>query len=393
MSEVLLDWYRAERGRIYSRSSARPGAILMGGMIWGEKYLDRFARWCVPSLLAPENIAALAHRARMVIYTTLGDGEGLCKITRVLEACGIEVEFHALPVDHGQFKVQFLLAAVQRALLARAAHDMMGFHPLFPDHTYSARFAPNLVRLSTEHQAIAQMTISGQLETAAAPLNSYRSKDGILSIPARDLGSIANAHFHQQTKPFVLNDLAGGEMTPTPYFVWRLADRLIVHCCHMNPEFMSAAVCQSVPEPNKNTIVGALDCSLPYVFPEAWYTPTLDDEMTCIEFSDNDKPKREPSTLDLMTDLAWHVMRFGDDYMPYLRRRSVIPLHPHEGNVVDEKAADAQFYSIVASMIQVRERMALESIQQRSKEIGWLKPHEALPYSRFKAAQRKAALI
>lgn len=392
MSEVLLDWYKAERARIYSRSSARPGAILMGGMIWGEKYLDRFARWCVPSLLAPENVAALAGQTRIVIYTTPADTDGLCKITRPLESCGIEIEFHALPIDHGKLKVQFLLAAVQRALLARAAHDMMGFHPLFPDHTYSARFMPNLVGLTGEHQAIAQMTISGQLETAAADLNAHRS-NGILKIPARDLGSIANAHFHQQTKPFVLNDLPPGQMAPTPYFVWRLADRLIIHCCHMNPEWMSPQVCQNVPEPNASTIVGALDCSLPYVFPEQWFTPGLEHEMTCIEFSDADKPKRTSGPIEDMTDLAWHVMRFGNDYEPFLCRQSVIPLHPHDGNVVTEADVNIQFDEILRYMLSHRRRMAEESIQQRAKEIGWLKPHEALPYSRFKQAQRRAALL
>lgn len=392
MTQGLLDWYRAERSRIYSRSSARPGAILIGGMIWGEKYLDRLARWCGPSLLAPQNIGALAGQARMVIYTIPACVEGLIKILRPFEACGVEIEFQRLPDGHDQIKTQFLLGAVQRALIARASHDMMGYHHLFPDHSYSDRFVPNLVRLTGEHSAIAQIQISSQIETAAADLEAHRS-NGILAINARDLGTIAHAHHHQQQKPFIMNDLPSGQMTPTPYFLWRLADRLIIRCPHQNPEWMSPQVCQSVPEPNKSTIVGALDCSLPYVFPEQWYTPTLEDEMTCIEFSDDTKPKRTAGPLQDMTDLAWHVMRFGDDYLPLLQRPSVIPLHPHEKNAMTEDQADQQFRYILAYMLEERRRMAEESIQQRAKEIGWLKPGEVSPHSRFKEAQRRAALL
>lgn len=395
MSDVLFEWYKTERARIFSRSQERPGTLLLGGMIWGDKYLDRFARWSVPSLLAPLNSAALSFmRARIVIYTTSASRDRLHTILRPLQACGLSIELIDMPVDLVKIKSQFLLGAVHRALVTQAAHDQMGLHPIYADHTYSNQFMANLLRLVVEggHQAIAQMTISGQIETAAADLELHRRND-ILDIPARDLGTIAHNHFHQQTKPFVINDLPEGQMTPTPYFVWRLPDRLIVHCCHMNPEYLSAQVCQNVPDPNVSTIVAPLDTSLPYIFPEQWFTPGLEHEMTCIEFSDEDKPKRTSGPLEDMTDLAWHVMRFGDDYMPFLRRRSVLPIHPQRDNIVDEAHVDERFNEILTYMLAQRRRMAEESIQQRSKEIGWLKPHEALPYSRFKQAQRRAALL
>lgn len=392
MTQGLLDWFKAERAcTTRPAMTPRPGGILFGGMVWGGKYLDRLERYCVPSLLDPGNIAPLAGRSRLVLYTVPSDVDRLKAILSPFHACGIDVQLRALPGGHDKVRTQSLLATVQRVLLAEAGAEGMGFHPFLADHVYNKDFMTNLSRLGKDHSAIAQMTISGQIETAAAELDHYRD-DGILAIPARDLGTIAHDHMHQQTKPFVINDLSPGLMTPTPYFVWRLADRLVIHCPHMNPEWMSPEVCRAVPEPNRNTIVGAMDCSLPYLFPEKWYTPTLEDGMTCIEFSDATKPERTAGPIEDMTDLAWHIMRFNDDYLPFLARRSVLPLHPHDRNVVDERDAARQFARIVTYMRMNRQRMAEESIQQRAKELGWLKPGEESPHSRFKAAQKRAAL-
>lgn len=393
MTQGLLDWYKAERSR--TDRTALPshlGGILLGGMVWGEKYLNRLEGYCVPSLLAPGNLGPLSGRSRLVIYTVPGDVERLKSILKPLDEAGVDVELRPLPGNHDKVRTQSLLATVQRILLADAAADGMGMHPFFPDHVYSARFLTNLSRLAKDHAAIAQMTISGQIETAAADLDKHRVS-GVLSISARDLGTIAHDHMHQQTKPFVINDLPPGQMTPTPYFVWRLADRLIIHCPHMNPEWIGPGVCKGVAEPNRYTVVGALDCSLPYIFPEKWHTPALPDEMTCIEFSDRTKPERTSGPIEDMTDLAWHVMRFRLDYMPYLRRRSVLPIAPHNRNTVTEGRADMQLETVIAYMLANRQRMALESIDQRSREIGWLKPGEVSPHSRFKEAQRRAALL
>lgn len=392
MTQGLLDWFKAERSRTdRTPLPAHPGGILLAGMVWGEKYLDRLEQWCVPSLLAPDNIAPLRGRSRLVIYTVPADGERLKAILKPLDEAGVDVELRPLPGQHDKVRTQSLLATVQRILLADAAADGMGVHPFFADHTYSARFFTNLSRLAKDHQAIAQMTISGQIETAAEYLAKHRV-NGVLSISARDLGTIAHDHMHQQTRPFVINDLPEGQMTPTPYFVWRLKDRLIIHCPHMNPEWIGPEVCKAVPEPNRNTVVGALDCSLPYIFPEKWHTPSIEDEMACIEFSDATKPERTSGPLEDMTDLAWHIMRFNDDYLPFLRRRSVLPIDPGKRNIVTEEHADLHFDVILRYMLANRRRMAEESIQQRAKELGWLKPGEPHPHSRFKEAQRRAAL-
>lgn len=370
MSEVLLDWYREERARIYSRSASRAGDLLIGTQVWDKKYLDRFARYLVPTMMAPANLAALSGRARMLIYTRAHEVEDVWKIVRILEANGIEIEVAMMP-PLGDVKAQMVLGTIHSAMMTAAGHWMMGLHATYADHLYSERYFPNLFRLIEKHpQGICHYSLSCQLEGAAPAIEKFRS-NGSLAIPAADLGTLAFQHQHQQTKPFIVNDLAPGRMSPTAYLVWRGMDRLWLHCPHTNPVYLSPIDCLSLRTPNVKTVVAALDLRCPYVFSRAPYVPTIEDNMQVIEVSDVSKEERTDASWEEFAKLTWAVMRWRDDFLPFWTRPSVLAIREHDKPYVEEEEARRQFAAIFDRLMADRERLCLECVQEAGFQNGW----------------------
>lgn len=377
MTQILLDWYKAERARIYSRSQARPGDLLIGTQVWGEKFLDSMARYMVPTMLAPANIATLAGRARMLIYTRPHEVEAVWQIVRPLEACGVEIEIAIAPPLHmaGTDKLELsniVLGAIHCAMMAAAGHWMMGLHPTYADHVYSDMWFRNFFRVLEEHpEGVAQYSITGQIETAKPELEVFR-QPGFLAVPALDLGDITFRHHHQQQRPFVLNDLPPGRMSPTSFLVWRGKDRIWLQSPHMNPLYLNAVDCLSLRPPTKFTVQAPLDTRGPYVFGRMPYVPTVDDEMESIEMADVSKPKRVDSTFEDFAQLTHMVMRWCDDYMPFWRRRSVLRIREHDLPYVDEAEVERQFTEISARLMAMRDRLATKSLQEKKTELGWI---------------------
>ena len=66
---LMLPWFNDEITEIYSREPVEANdGLMMGCPVWGEQYIDRLAAYTIPTLMSPDNLAALKGRGRLVLY-------------------------------------------------------------------------------------------------------------------------------------------------------------------------------------------------------------------------------------------------------------------------------------------------------------------------------------
>jgi hypothetical protein len=270
-----------------------PG-ILLGAAVWGQTYIDRLATLCMPSLLAPANIEALrSMNARVMLITVKSDFTPLWRAVAPLERAGVPVQFDYIPKELltgplTSHKFQ-ALGTMQNLTLQKAGWIGMGYHMLMPDHVYSERYFAALADMIANDDRIAQGAvahgaISGNLLTAGAELDRYRS-DGALCIPARTLGDIGFRHMHRQTQAVLQNGRASDDLPKSNIMVWRARNALHIAGPHGNPAWISPRLCRDAPVVAPTT----LDAELPNLMPEGYAIPAPDSGMVCIELSDDAK--------------------------------------------------------------------------------------------------------
>lgn len=353
---VLEGWFGSEIARLYNEwADPAPGQLLLGCPVWGQKYVDRFAHYCLPTLMSPRNAAALKGRTRLLIYT---DTESLSQVwayTRGLEAHGIRVRLVLISPEvmrhvpkageklqdgdqRGLYKY-WVLGVIGNALAQVAWRDQMGMHVLHPDHLYAPTYFENLFRLSEKYDGICQTGISANIVTAASEIERYRVMEegphkGVLIIPDRDLGDIGFRHLHKQTRGSLMNNARiPNDMPHSHFLAWQGRDKLVLHCCHMNAAWMRF----DHDKPPRTRIPATLDAELPAFMQPDFYVPTIDDGMTFIEVSDDDKLAEE-ELVDLPTFVrrCWSHVRFQRDWMPWFVRPCEVPIHPQNTYLEDE---------------------------------------------------------
>jgi hypothetical protein len=269
---IIGAWYAEQRWK-WKPGRDQRGGLMLGAVIWGRWYLDVFTDYGLPTILAPENVAALQD-STIALYTDEAGRERLEVTMMAARDAGIDVELHTLPAEIiAAHERPFLpLAAAQQLLVTRAARAGMAFHQLAPDHEYSARYFPNLKRLGRIHRNIAH----GGLNVACPPiraLEAYRSADGSLAIPARALATIGWDH----ATMCPMNGTSPDRMPDEHYQVSRARDRVMLFNCYANPAYMPPEVCKKLDVPNMTT--GTLDCHTMGLFRGDFYVPGVEDDM------------------------------------------------------------------------------------------------------------------
>lgn len=304
-------WYQVERACIV-KAKRRP-RLMLGAVIWGQWYLDVFATYGLPSILAPENVAALQD-ACITIYTNAASRERLDAILQPARDAGIEVELLEIPdeVLAASDRPFLALAAAQQLLVTRAARGKMAFHQLAPDHGYSNRYFPNLKRLGKLHGNVAH----GGLNVDRPPLpdlEAYR-KGGALVVPARDLATIGWDH----TVMCTMNGTTPEKMPDEHYQVWRARDRVMLFNVYANPAYMPAEVCSLLDTENMTT--GTLDCHTKSLFRSAFYAPQAGDDMAFVSIDRNTQPAANYTTMDKFLARCWAEISGQSDLMFYYLR-------------------------------------------------------------------------
>lgn len=364
---VLEGWFGDEMSEINGRLAPPGTGLLMGAPIWGQHYVDRFAWYCLPSLLAPQNLAALRDNCRLVLFTDRASWAPLWNVLRGLEhGTGIEVILREIPqpVMDGIYNQQgspvdnkyWALGVAGQLCLQMAGRANMAFHMLAPDHVYAATYFENLFRIADGgYEAIAQPGISASLtQELHAELYTYKQEDGSLAIPDRDLGTMGWRHLHPQTQENMITDKTIPDNLPLSHlWVWQGEDRLYLSSCHMNAAYLSPRLCAIAP----TRIPATIDAELPAFFPEKFYVPKADDGLTFIELSDASKPHdARKGNLEAFVAACCEKTAFQEDWAPFTREVYEIPIHPQE-TFVDEAKIRHQHAWLLAQLQDERPTM------------------------------------
>jgi hypothetical protein len=368
IAKRLQPWFGEEIEALYSLPPYKAKGVLMGTAVWGKEYIERFALYCLPSIGSPANLAALAGRCRIVLYCEAAAKPVLFRLTRWLARAEIDVQFISIPDWVMELTADFeqrffVLGCTQNLLAHQAGRAGLGFHMLMPDHVYGQSYFANLMRLSEQHQAIAQAGVSTRIATAADELEKYRDPaSGALNVPDLALGDIAATCMHPESRMHLMNKATIPEKMPKSHrLIWQGKDHVRIHSCHVNAAWLAPHLVRDAPIAFTST----MDCLLPEYVPGAeFYTPAIDDGMAYIEISSDKKPTLSTMVgADEMAEWVWNQVSFSTDFFPYFHRPMLLPTSPNaEGMEADE--IDRQ-YKQVLSLLDERKAGMMEAFLQR----------------------------
>lgn len=273
---ALDAWYKAER-----RAFGGP-RLMLGGVLYGDTFMDIFAHYCLPTILSEANCAALrAQDATIALYT---DKESRPRLGRIMDRAairGLRVMVLVMPSEVMAPSVGLFLrlSVAQSLLVQRAAGAGMAFHMLMPDQVYSQTYFPSLERLGVRNV----FNPGPKVDYAAATpdLEAYRQPDGTLDIPSAALGDIGWRH----TIMCAMNDGAIPDRLPADHcHLWRARDRMMFFSPYGNTAYMTPQTCAAMDQ--GATPTGTLDCHARRLFGAEFYAPTVDDDMVYIGLSD-----------------------------------------------------------------------------------------------------------
>lgn len=369
---VLVGWFRTCMTRLWGGVPWPGTGMVMACPLWGDDYVDRFGKYCLPSILSPRNLAALKNRCRIVIFSDARSTPRIMQMLDYLEVHGIKVIFWEIPQPVmeklAKNRRYWLLGAVQNLAVQMCRRWGMGLHMLQPDHVYCDGYFENLFAIQGNADCIVQTSISADLEPAARDLGKYVNSDMELVVPPRDLGTIGYRHLHKQMKMYAMNNCSLPDKMPNSHYMfWQARDKLMIYCCHMNPAWLSPEICALVPVPQEpGAIASTLDTRLPFMATGRLYIPGPDDGMVFIELSDGDK-QASPEFVDALQfcGTAWRQVFFFDDFLPYFEQVCEVPIHPQK-KFVKEADIIRQHREVMDLMVNRKGEAAIYSWQRMS---------------------------
>lgn len=381
--QELAKWFSAEMDALYEDfpfGHIHDG-VLMGCPVWGKEYRERFERYCLPSLFAPENLAALSGRCRLVLFS---EGEGrahLLRMLKPLEAHGIDFVLRTIPAEvikhDREIESYPILGCVQNILIQMAGRYQMALHVPQPDHLYPERYAPNMFRLGQQWEAVVQCGLCLDIDSAGEEIEGYRTADKELIISSDALGDMAWRHLHRRMRMLVVNDAPAGKMPHSHFLLYKGRDRLRIHSPHMNPVWLSPWLCLKAEMPrNPKDLIATIDTRLPGLIDK---TPTYivqpEDEMMIAEVST--KAKSAPNKyvdFDTFSMTAWKQIGFSGSFQPFFDAGVEIAIAPQD-TFWGQDAIEAHHRDTIERMLALKPIQGLEAYQ---KLVGTWKPKEAL---------------
>lgn len=357
---ALKRWLIRDMARLYgdgdrAHTQEMPH-LLMACPLWGERYVERFRTWCLPSILAPQNQAALLLRARIVLFTDPDTLLDLCDLRPTLERHGIDLRLWEIPADvvdglnRGENKY-FALGAAGQIGIQMARRWGMAFHQLQPDVVYNEQWFPRLFELAEKYPAIAQWGLSADIDSAATALGAYRKGDALI-IPDRELGAIGFRHLHAQQRSLTMNvdGIHRHRMPAASWLGWIGKETYTIHCPHLNISYLSRELCQRARPHLPHTV----ETLLPELMPDGCHVPDAREGLTMIEVSGAEKPAMPAEGYGPVAgyaDAVWQSMRYRADYLPFLRRTCRVWIGPHDEAAWTDAQIDQEFRGIFDEVV------------------------------------------
>jgi len=208
--------------------------------IWGQRYVEYFARWAVPSLLAPHNLPALPNLtvSRFLIATTAEDERRIRAKPefRMLERF-IEVEFAHFPAmethsdKYAGLRIGHSWGA--RCAMGKGFALFLGPDAIYPDGMFSALYR----RAAEGKEVVVGMGPRVTEESIAAELTRTGRIDNCepLIVPPREAAALLLRHMHEDVRRLRWSSPL---FAPTPYMcVWDIGggDGLLIRPFSLHP--------------------------------------------------------------------------------------------------------------------------------------------------------------
>lgn len=374
-TRAMQDWFTEALADHYTHTWARHG-LLLGCTVWGAAYIDRFMKYCLPSIFTPENHDTLVgSRALLMIYTdTLGMimlHDTLAYIERTFKGVDIIVRrisqdvFDTFAVNsNAQYEV---LGVAQNLMMKVAARCGAGKHMLMPDHVYPIGYFARLANLTIDHPVILQAGMSAYASHALKPLEKYRNQEGFLLVPPDDLAEIGWRYRHKQSDAHMLKPT---EEFPTKWprshmVMWQGTDSIQLSCPHLNPIWLSPAICAAARLLPPSTI----DAELPQLIGDAdTYMATPEDGLSFIELSDDTKgaPRRDMPFAEFAR-AWWTQVNFRNQYLPLASKLTHIPIRTGPKNGLSDGQITDQHGATLEKLVEIKPQIMQNVLEKIAK--------------------------
>lgn len=208
--------------------------------IWGQRYVDYFARWAIPSLLAPNNLPALPNLtvSKFLIATTAEDERRIREKPefRMLERF-IEVEFAHFPAmqthsdKYAGLRIGHSWGA--RCAMGKGFALFLGPDAIYPDGMFTALYR----RAAEGKEVVVGMGPRVTEESVVAELARTDRIDKCepLIVPPREAAALLLRHMHEDVRRLRWSSPL---FAPTPYMcVWDIGggDGLLIRPFSLHP--------------------------------------------------------------------------------------------------------------------------------------------------------------
>ena len=230
---------------------------------------------------------------------------------------------------------------------------------LMPDHVYPVGYFTRLANLTADHPVILQAGMSAYALNAAKPLEKYRNKEGFLLVPAEDLAEIGWRYRHKQSDAHMLKPT---EEFPSKWprshmVMWQGKDSVQLSCPHLNPIWLSPAICAAARLLPPSTI----DAELPQLIKDAeFYMAQPEDGLSFVELSNEKKgaPLRDVPFSEFAR-AWWTQVNFRSPYLRFANVLSHVPIRTGPKNGLSDVRIEEQHQEMMAKLIDIKAEKSL----------------------------------
>jgi hypothetical protein len=381
---LVNEWFTLEMKALWRHDLPGKG-LLIGGALWGAEFVDRFVKYCLPSLVEPSNLNALAGNSRLLLYTSNESMQGLASLLRPLRGRGVKIDLRCIPdpiikeVDAHRLNVYWLSGTLENLVVQEAGNSGMGCHLLFPDVIYARDFFKNLDTLAQKYEAVALSGLTADLRLTGfcEEIEKFRSlasgkSPGIISASARDLCDLGYRYLHPQHGLKVMNgrDIETDMPATTIWLAWQGREKVSIYTAHSNMTWLSPRLCAEAPV----VIPSTVDAELPSFMPE-FYVPKIEDGLSYIEVSGPEKKADERRlSFGKYTEQFWAIIKFNERYMPFFAEACEVPIHLRPDGLSDDQ--------IEREQAAIRDRLEMGAAQAalaQLRQFGGADPDAVMP--------------
>lgn len=251
--------------KVLSRLSGRRCSVI-GSVVWGDDYVDKFMDYCVGSLLAQGNVPALARRGHVVhsIVTTERDSRRivahplftrLSELAEVMFTCFSEELLQERERSGHNFYYFYGLLDHQNLFLAEALKADLYMLPV--DCIYSSDC---LLRFSEMLESEADCCSIGSIEADEGRLRLWLDgQEGrILDFPSESLLQVGCERVDTYFQSMLMAESNGAFCKYPRELVWPVTDGFVIHSVFMHPLAVSSRMLARPYHPQHENVDYAL---------------------------------------------------------------------------------------------------------------------------------------